>query len=276
MKWKRPTLQFMKRFWSKYNHDDITTLAASVAFYTAFSLAPLLILFAEAASYMGPNLRPQLLTQVRGLLGSESAAVIEMILANTQPQPHLISGGNLTGLVVLLSSASLIFGALRTTFDRIFAIPQEDDSRETYVELTWEYIKGRLLQIVLVLAFVISLAATAAIASVFSILLPSTRIALSEILLSFVFFAGVFTLIYRFFPSRRLPWRDAWRAALITSVMFAVGKQVLTLYLGHSGVGTAYGAAGSIVVFLLWVYFSSLITFVGAEISVALGKKSAA
>lgn len=261
--------EFIEKFFEKYNRDNTTSLAASVAFYTALSLAPLLILFVTASSYLNTGLQMQFLAQAQELVGAEGATAIEMIMQNAKERKELSSIGSIFGLFTVLFSASLIFGELRTALDKIFS-NNEMEEQVSYARMTWDFFRSRVLNIILVLSFILMLIFSVALSSVLSRFvgtLQNFSLILYDVVFSMLSFSVLFTLVYRFFPTRRLRWRQALRSGVLTSILFTSGKQLIGLYLGGAALSSSYGAAGSIIVLLVWVYYSALITLVGAELS---------
>lgn len=267
------TGDFLKRFLEKFIRDETTTLAASLAFYSALSLAPLVILFIAVSAQLGEDLRGELLEQTRRIVGHEAAQAIAVVVENAKARTDLTSAAGLLGAGTLLLSASLIFGQLRTALNRIFNVPSESVPFAGVLGAFWtfvrEWIVHILFAIVVIGGVIISL-----LASSYFNLFPGA-IAPSHghfpwvinVALSFVLYACLFTLVFRYMPDRRQPWRSAVRGGLLTATLFEVGKELIAVYLGRSAIGSSYGAAGSLIVLLVWVYYSTLITFIGAQVS---------
>ena len=260
----------LKKAGSEWMEDQAPTLGAALAYYTVFSLAPLLIIaIAIAGLVFGQEAaQGQIFDQLRGLLGEASGKAMQDMVqkANAQPATGLIA--TLTGVVMLLFGASGVFGQLQTSLNAIWDV-QPKPGRGIF-----GIIQDRILSFgfILVVGFLllVSLLLTAGIALVaqwFGGMIPGME-TLAEILnfvLSLALITMLFAMIFKFLPDAKIAWHDVWIGAFITAALFTVGKFALGLYLGKSGVDSSYGAAGSLIVLLLWVYYSSQILFFGAE-----------
>jgi membrane protein len=261
---------FIERFFDKFSKDDTTTLAASLAFYTALSLAPLLILFVTISAQFSDHLQHNFVTEVRSVVGVDASKAIEMVIDSAKDRPDLTSLASAMGVLTLLISASLIFGQLRTTLNRIFDVKVRSSANDSLLRTVWQYLKERIFHVGLALSFIFTLIVSLVISSMISATIHNEKVVPMMVLnvaVNIVFYILLFTLLFRFLPDRRLPWRRAAQGGTLTSVLFVVGKELIGIYLGNSAVGSSYGAAGSVIVLLVWVYYSALITFVGAQVS---------
>ncbi len=268
---------FIERFFDKFFRDETTSLAASLAFYTALSLAPLLVLFVSIAAQVSPELQQEFLLQVHSLVGPEAAVAVEMVIASAKLRPDLTSVASIFGVLTLLLSASLIFGELRTALNRIFGVKARTPKFSGFLGVVWHEVWNRFLHIGFALAFILSVIATLLISSFITAAFDSgagSLISTMNIAISFVFYVIMFTFTFRYLPDRRQPWEMAFKGGTLTAFMFAIGKELIAAYLGGSALGSAYGAAGSIIVLLVWVYYSTLITFIGAQVSSWIGKSA--
>lgn len=261
---------FVEKFLLKFSADDTTTLAASLAFYAVLSLAPLLILFVTISANFSDRLQARFLTEAHQIMGDDAAKAVEMIIESAKDRPDLTSVASTMGVLTLLISSSLIFGQLRSTLNRIFGVHLRSAKGESMVQLGWGYFKERLFHVGLALGFIFTLIASLVVSSIISspghahsLLYPVGL----NLMANLVFYFLTFTLLFRFMPDRRLPWTRAAQGGGLTAVLFVVGKELIGLYLAKSAVGSSYGAAGSVIVLLVWVYYSSLITFIGAQVS---------
>lgn len=262
--------EFIGRFIEKFSKDDTTTLAASLAFYTALSLAPILILFVTISSHLSDDLQQAFTDQARLLVGNDAAVAVEMVIEGAKNRKDLTSFGNLFGGITLLLSASLIFSQLRATLNKIFDVREIGSDEEGYGRIALNYVRYRILNMGFALTFVFALVISLLASSVISAYLPSqqkTLMILADILISTIFFSALFTIAYRYLPAIHLAWKRALVGGILSAILFVLGKQVIGGYLGRSAIGSSYGAAGSVIVLLAWVYYSALITFVGAQIS---------
>jgi membrane protein len=242
---------------------------AALAFYTLFSIAPILILvIAIAGFFYGPEAaRGELLGQLRGLLGPQGAEAIQLVLAGASNHKE----GRLATLVataLLLFGATSVFAELKASLDEIWQVPPLKQGG------VWDTLRTRLLSfgLVLVLAFLlmVSLVISAALAIVEKYLngLWSDAVYLLSLLsaaISFAVIAALFAVIYKMLPRVRLSWRDVLIGAFGTAALFTLGKYAIGVYIGNSGVASSFGAAGSMIALLLWVYYSAQIFFLGAE-----------
>ena len=244
-------------------------LAASLSFYSLLSIAPLVILTIAAASltFGRSEAEAVLLDEVRNLMGGAGASTVEMVLEHGK-EPRASGMASLIGIIILLVGASSVFGELQSALNKIWNVKLPEDAG------LLSLIESRLVSFALVLGFgfllLISLVFSAALAAFgrfFSahLSLPTMLLAATNGVVSF---AGIFVLIaliFRYVPDARLRWQDLWQGALVTALLFTIGKALLGLYLGRTAVASAYGAAGSLIVVILWVYYSAMIFYFGAE-----------
>jgi membrane protein len=257
--------------------DWITHRAASkgaaLAFYTMFSIAPVLVLVIAIAGvfYGAEAAQGQLLTQLRGLVGEQGAAAIQAVLAGARNH----DSGRVASLIagaLLLFGATTAFAELKDSLDEIWAMPGDPPRPNS---AGWfDTVRTRLLSfgLVLVLAFMlmVSLVVSAGLAVLTHFmagLWKDATVLLSWLasLISFGVIAVLFGVIYKMLPRIRLSWRDVSAGALGTAALFTLGKFAIGLYIGNSGVANSFGAAGSMIALLLWVYYSAQVFFLGAE-----------
>jgi membrane protein len=266
----KETIPVLKQTFSEWMEDQAPTLGAALAYYTVFSLAPLLIISISIAGLVFGNeaAQGQIFDQLRGLLGDESGRAMEVMVQSASAKPATGLVATVLGLLTLLFGASGVFGQLQTSLNAIWGVQPKPGRGILGI------IQDRILSFgfILVVGFLllVSLLLTAAIAFVghqFGDMVPGME-ALAQILnsiFSLVVITLLFAMIFKFLPDARIAWRDVWIGAFITAALFTVGKFALGFYLGKSGVASSYGAAGSLIVLLLWVYYSSQIVFFGAE-----------
>lgn len=242
---------------------------AALAFYTLFSMAPILVLVLAVAGFFYGNeaAQGQLFGQLRGLLGEKGAAAIQLVLAGARSHDSGLKA-TLIASALLLVGATSVFAELKDSLDEIWGSPKATGSS------WWEVIRTRLFSfgLILVLAFllIVSLVVSAALAVLEHYvggLWKEATVVLSWIAkaVSFGVIAVLFGVIYKLLPRIQLAWRDVVVGALGTAAMFELGKFVIGLYIGNSGVADSFGAAGSTIALLLWVYYSAQIFFLGAE-----------
>ncbi len=252
----------------RFIRAETTTLASSVAFYTALSLAPLLVLFVTLCSQLSLNLQQALYIQVETAAGGDAARTVELIVENAKERPDLATLSGLLGLFALLFSASLIFGEMKFAFNKIFDCKTPPPVDEPFLAQVWHWLESRLRHIgialccllLVILSLVVSSALSAA--ALDSPIWRNLNLGLSSLL-----YIGFFTLLFRFFPDVRTSWGNSARGGMITALLFVIGKELIGIYLGKSAIGSAYGVAGSAILLLVWVYYSVLIIFLGAHVS---------
>jgi membrane protein len=259
-------LRAVQNWWK----DNCLRLAASLAYYTALSLAPLILLIVGVVGLVldRQQVATQLATQLEGLMGQAGRELVTSILTTTSPQGSLLA--TVVGLVTLFIGATAVFGELQATLNLIWEV-QPAPTSGVWAGI-WAWLRERIfsLAIVFALAFLllVSLVISAALASAAALFHGQEQALLSrvlEIAVSLLVLTFVFALLYKYVPDAEIGWRDVWLGGLITAVLFTLGKTAIGIYLGRASVGSAYGAAGSMVVLLVWVYYSALIMFFGAE-----------
>jgi membrane protein len=254
---------------AKWNEHETPRLGAALAFYTILSMAPLVILALAIVSLIfgHSTAQTQLLDQVRSMVGEQGTQVVKDMIEHGQ-KPASSAIASIIGGITLLFGASSVFGELRSALNRIWDIRPEDDGG------FWNTIKQRLFSFTLVLAvgflLLVSLLLSAALASLskfFDALLPLPGFVLNAInfLVSLAGVAGLFALMFRYVPATKIAWRSICIGATLTALLFTIGKFLIGLYLGKAAVGSAYGAAESLVVVIVWVYYSAMIFLFGAE-----------
>jgi membrane protein len=252
-------LQLFKEAWAEFGKDKAQRLAAALSYYTLFSIAPLLLIaIAIAGLVFGKSqAQAQIVGQLRTLMGDAGAkAITEMLASAAKPKTGTFA--IVIGTATLLYGAAGVFGNLKDALNTIWSVPEKKSGGI----LTW--IKERFLSFAMVLGvgflLLVSLVIDVALSALSSALWQPI-----QLLISFVVVTVLFAMIFRFLPDVRIEWRDVWLGAAFTAFLFVLGKFALGLYLGKSAIGSSYGAAGSLVVLLVWIYWSANILFFGAE-----------
>ena len=246
--------------------DAAPSMGASLAFYTLFSLAPLLVVVtALAGVFMGREAAHEaLMGEVARVIGEGAAAGVRELLEATT------SGGDggfaiVAGIAALLLGATTVFAELRSDLNRIWRY--KPPASNGFLR----FLKARLLAFTLVMAagalLLASVAASAILAALGERWFPDAKALLhaGELGISFLLMTGLFAMIYKLLPGPRLEWRDVWVGAAVTALLFSLGKMAIALYLARSGFGASFGAAGAIVAVVAWVYYSAQVFFLGAE-----------
>jgi membrane protein len=266
-------LEIAKSTWNEFNQDDCMTLGAAMAYYTVFSLAPLLLTVVSIAGLVFGReaVQNQIAGQIQGLIGAGAAEQVQTMLAN---QARNESGGIIgtaIGLLTLVFGATGAFAALQDALNKAWHVqpdPARGGLKAFLTKRVWSF--GMILGVVFLL--IASLAVSAALVAMTTWMggyLPQGFSGTVAQTLSFVVSLAVitalFALILKVLPDGRVTWRDAWIGGALTSILFTIGKTALAMYLGKAAPGSAYGAAGSLVVIVLWLYYASLILLFGAE-----------
>lgn len=260
----------LRRAGAAWLDDDAPTLGAALAFYTLFSLAPVLIVAVSVAGFVFGDKAAQgeIVRQFQGLMGMQGASAIEVILQSTN-RPGLGVLATAFSLLAILVGASGAFNELQDALNIIWKV----HSAKSFWRVA---LRHRVFSLGLVVAtgflLLTSLVITASLSAaerLVGTLLPISIVVLQSInfVFSFVVITLLFALIFKLIPDTIIPWRDVWMGAAVTSLLFTLGKVAIGFYLGHSALTSAYGAAASLVVFLIWIYYSAQILLFGAEIT---------
>lgn len=249
---------------------DASTMGAALAFYTVFSIAPILVIaIGVCGLIIGDNTASaELLPQMQGLLGDAGASAVQALISSAAFMQRSRTA-TMVGVVTLLIGASTVFVELQTSLDRIWGIPKRNRTRGV-----WRFLRARFLSLGLVfgVAFLlmVSLIMSAALAAVGAWLSRylgawHSSLVVTYVLLSLIISTVLFALVYKYVPQERLHWSDVWVGGLVTAILFNIGKFAIGYYLGKSAFSSVYGAAGSLLVLLLWAYYSAQIFLFGAE-----------
>lgn len=267
-----------KRFYSlakqsveSWLDDYAPSMGAAIAFYTVFSLAPLIVIVIGIAGFFWGEdaVRGELLRQIGAMVGQNGAAAIEGVIRSSAEESEQGIAAAVTSTVVLAVGATTVFAELQRALDRIWEVPAQDKAKGI-----WNLLRSRLLSfgLVLSLAFllIVSLVAGALLSALggwLGGLMPGWELLLQilNILLSFGTLVVLFAMIYKFMPQAEVAWRDVWTGAFVTALMFEIGKLLIALYVGKTAVASSYAAAGSLVVVLIWVYYAAQVFLLGAE-----------
>lgn len=262
---------------AEWSEDKASRLAAALAYYTIFSILPLLIIIIAIAAQVFERslVQQQLVRQIATLVGQTGAEAIEAILENaSEPEDSLLAA--VVSIITLLLGASGVFGQLYDALNTIWEVQAKPGRgilgtvKDRFFSFTMVLGVGFLLLVSLIIS-----TALQAFNELVSGILPSFLFLAQTLnfLISFAVVTILFALIYKVVPDVRVAWRDVWIGALVTAFLFAVGKWAIGLYLGNSTPGSTYGAAGSLIVLLLWVYYSAQILFLGAEFTQVYANK---
>jgi membrane protein len=269
-------LQLFKQTYQEFNADKAPRLGAALAYYTIFSIAPiLLIAIAIAGMVFGKEAAQHEITgQLQGLLGASAAHAIEEMIKNAaKPKSGTIA--TIVGVITLIFGASGVFTQLKDALNTIWNVPPKESTgimgmiRDKFLSISMVFGVGFLLLVSLVFD-----AAISAVGKYANRMLPGGQSLWQalQLAVSFGVVLVLFALIFRFLPDTKVQWRDVWFGAVFTAFLFVLGKFALSLYLGKAAVGSSYGAAGSLIVLLVWIYWSAQILFFGAEFTQVYAK----
>ena len=250
--------------------DHAQSMGAALSYYTVFSIAPLLLIAISVAGLVFGQDAAQgaVVDQLQGLIGQNGAQAIQDLLKNvSRPSSGIVATA--VGVVVLVIGATSVFAELQDDLNRIWQVPTRQK-----VSSWWAILRTRILSIGMIFAMgfmlLVSLAASAAFDAFAS--WSTSQLAAWEGVahgvnfgVSFLLTTALFAMIYRFMPQATIEWRDVGIGALVTALLFTVGKTLIGLYIGKSALASGFGAAGSLAVLLAWVYYSAQIFLFGAE-----------
>ena len=262
---------FLTRVVEGWLQHEGARLAASLSFYTLLSLAPLVILTIALTSVaLGrPAAQAVLLSEVGQLMGPDGARAVNTVITYGK-EPHSDTWASVIGIVLLLFGASSVFGELQSALNKIWEVRPR--AGNTLLGL----IRSRVFSFAMVLAIgfmslasLIISAVLATLGTYFNSALPAPAWLLITLnsAVSFGIITALIGMVLKFVPDVRIAWRDVWLGATTTALLFTIGKALIGLYLGKAAVGSAYGAAGSFVVVVVWVYYSAMIFYFGAELT---------
>jgi membrane protein len=270
----------LKQTFTDWSNDKVPRLGAALAYYTVFSIVPLLVIIIAIIGLVFGQEAAQgyIIEQIAGLVGEQSAnAIKDMLERANQPSTGIVA--TVVAIVTLLFGASGLFGQLQDALNSIWGVEPKPDRG------IWGMIQDRFLSFMAVLGtaflLLVSLVLSAGLSAFgkwFGGWLPAPEFVLQALnfVISFGVITVLFAMMFKLLPDARIAWNDVWVGAAITALLFTIGKLLIGLYLGKSDVGSAYGAAGSLVILLVWVYYSAQILLFGAEFTQVYANTSGA
>jgi membrane protein len=266
-----------KGTFKEFGEDKVLRLSAALAYYAMFSIGPLLVIAVGLAGFAFGHdaVRRQVEEQLTGILGENSTKTVVSMMSAQKHGTGLIT--TIIGIVALLFGAAGVFGQLQDALNTIWGVKSKPGKG------LLSFIRARFLSMSMVLGVGFLLLVSMAVSTFLSVVTKSMSSGLPQVLahgLSFVVSLGVisvlFAMIFKYLPDVKVPFRKVWVGAIGTALMFTAGKELLALYLGRASTASAYGAAGSVIIVLMWVYYASVILFFGAEFTQVYAKQTGA
>lgn len=273
-----------KKFWlilkgtfAEFSEDNVLRLSAALAYYAIFSIAPLLVIVVGVAglAFGHEHVRHQIADQLKSTLGPDSAKMIESMMSAQKHGSSLIA--TIVGLAALLFGAGGVFGQLQDALNTIWEVKTKPGAG------IWGLLRNRFLSFSMVLGIgfllLVSMALTTfltAVSGSIGNLLPISEalIHILNFIVSFGVVALLFAMIFKYLPDVKVPFSKVWVGAIGTAILFTIGKYLLALYLGRESTKSSFGAAASVILILMWVYYASLILFFGAEFTQVYAKQT--
>jgi membrane protein len=268
----------IKTSFAAWVDDYAPSMGAALAYYTVFSLAPLLVIVISVAGLIfGPDaVRGAIFSEINGLMGAGAAIAIQDLLGSvSKPSTGIL--GSIFGIVVLLIGATSVFGELQNALDRIWRAPARVRSSGLLTLLQTRILSfGMILGIAfLLMVSLVTGAAIAALGKWWGGWFAGWEV-LAQIInasVGFLMTTTVFALIYKLMPRVKVGWGDVWVGAAVTAMLFTIGRLLISLYIGKTGVASGFGAAGSVAVIFVWVYYSAQVFLIGAEFTWVYAKR---
>lgn len=262
-------LGFFKETFGEFSDDDAMTLAGSVAYYAALSFAPLILLFITITGMLGHQTQQRMVQSVQSGVGSQAGQAVSTVAQHGAPNIAQVSLSMLISVVVIIFSASGVLSALQSGLNSIW------DVKASPREGVKGWIRKRLISMGMVLVIGFLLLLSLVVTSVIEVVMPSTGIwwNLLTLAVSLAVFVVLFAMMFKFLPDVKIAWSDVWAGAAITALLFGIGKFLMGLLLARSDYSKSYGAAGSIIALLVWVYYAAVVFYLGAEATQVLARR---
>lgn len=275
----KKAVNILKCTTSEFGEDNVLRLSAALAYYAIFSIGPLLAIVVGLAglAFGNDSVRQHIHESLKGMLGENSARMIDSMMAARSHASSLIT--TIIGLVALLFGAAGVFGQLQDSLNTIWEVKAKPGGG------VWAFVRNRFLSFSMVLGvgflLLVSLALSTALAAFsgeLNRLIPMGDVIghIVDFVVSFGVVTVLFAMIFKFLPDVKIPWGKVWVGAIGTALLFTLGKFLLGLYLGRQSTSSAYGAAGSVIVILMWIYYASVILFFGAEFTQVYARQTGA
>jgi membrane protein len=254
----------------RFIETDLMTQAASLSFYALLSLAPLLILLLWFTASLYPQAQEALVHQIGNLAGHGAQEVAGTVIDNADSQPDIGSLAGAWSTVLLFLGAAAVFARLQAALNLIFR------SDASHLDGVWHWIRKRLLSfgVVFALGFLLLLSMT--LSTVMEVALAGTPSLLPMLstLLALLIYAVAFALLFHYLPDRRVAWHQSLLGGALTAVLFLFGRHLIDLYIEHAAPGSAYGTMGTLVVLLVWMYYATVVFFIGALLTAVINERA--
>lgn len=270
MSFRKKILQSIKKAGGQFAADNAIKLSASLSYYTIFALAPLLIVIISLAGiFLGPDaVQGKIYGEINDVVGNAAALQIQEIIQNIKATKHTVAG-TVIGLVALLVGATGVFTEIQDSINYIWSIKAKP--KKGWVKL----LTNRLLSFSLIISLGFILLVSLMVNALMDLLSEHLKFYFADatvyifyalnLVMIFVIISCLFAVIFKVLPDATIKWKDAFVGASLTAILFIIGKFLISFYVGHSNIGVTYGTAASVIIILLWVYYSSIILFFGAE-----------
>jgi membrane protein len=264
------TWDLIKETFHEFSEDNVMHYGASLSYYTIFALPPMIIIVITAAGTLFGKeaVSGQIYRQLEGMLGMQGALEVQnMVATASKLKPNLIA--KVAGIAAIIISSTGVFLALQDTLNTIWAVKPKP--MNNILKLVRDRILSFAMVISIAFLLLVSLIIHAAVMAISELMaryfesLTILLLNIFNIVLPVAIITLLFALLFKFLPDAKVRWKDVWVGAFVTSVLFSLGKFIIGVYLGNSNVGSAYGAAGTVIIILTWVFYSSVLLFLGAE-----------
>jgi membrane protein len=262
--------ELLKLTFTEWTNDNAFELSAALAFYTIFSIAPVLLIAVGVASFfLAPETATtRIVDEMQKLVGAQGANAVRQVIESSRGFGKGLWAVSV-GIVTLIMGATAVFGELQSALNRIWDVEAKAD-RGVIMSLIVDRLRSFLIAVCVGFLLLVSLVISAVISGLQHYMnnwLPGVPWVwqTANVVTSFLVVAALFAMIYKFLPDVVISWKDVWIGAAVTALLFSAGKYLIGIYLGRTATTSAFGAAGSLVVLLFWVYYSALISFLGAE-----------
>lgn len=263
--WRTELETFFPAFGGKFSRDRTTTLAASLAFYTVLSLAPLSVVILFAFSQLDQSLIDRFANETARLVGSSGGSAVLAAIESAKARPATGGLASIVSFLVVLVSSGAMFAEVRDSLSIVFENVEPTEVPSSFLGKSWSLLRTRLLSAGFALTVVLIMAISLVLSAFLTAMAERAGLVSIDLVISLSLYAAIFTLLFMYGTKPGLRFRDAVRGGALTAVLFIAGKILIGFYVGNSSVANSYGAAGSLVALLVWIYWATLIVFSGAQ-----------